>query len=86
MTAKITVDKAGRIVIPKPLRDQLQLGPGDALQLDSEGERITLRPLRPQATLKKEHGVWVYQGETTEASISDLIDQERETRLGGLRR
>jgi AbrB family looped-hinge helix DNA binding protein len=86
MTTKITLDKAGRVVIPKPLREQLQIGPGDTLQLDSEGERITLRPVRPQATLKKEHGVWVYQGETTDASIADLIDREREKRLGEMRR
>jgi AbrB family looped-hinge helix DNA binding protein len=86
MTVKITIDKAGRIVIPKRLREKLQIGPGDTLQLDSEGDRITLRPIRPQATLRKEHGVWVYSGETTDASISDLIDRERDKPLGGLRR
>jgi hypothetical protein len=26
---RTTVDKAGRLVIPKPLRDQLGLGPGE---------------------------------------------------------
>ena len=81
MTAKITIDKAGRVVIPKPLRQQMHLAPGDALQLESEGERITLRPVRLQATLKKEYGVWVYQGEAIAASIPDLIDREREKRL-----
>jgi hypothetical protein len=39
-----------------------------------------LRPVRPKAMLKKEHGVWVYQGETTNVSITDLIDREREKR------
>ena len=63
MTAKITLDKAGRVVIPKTLRQELHLGPGDALRLESEGGLITLRPLRPEALLKKERGVWVYQGE-----------------------
>jgi len=85
MTNKITIDKAGRIVLPKPLRDRLRLGAGDALALESEGERITLQPIRPQAALKKEYGIWVYQGATTDASISDLIDLEREKRLGELR-
>jgi hypothetical protein len=42
---------------------------------------ITLRPMRPKALLKKEHGVWVYQGERTSASISGLIDRERKKRL-----
>lgn len=69
------------MVIPKSLRDQMQLGPGDALHLESEGERITLRPVRPNATLKKEHGVWVYQGEPTGEPVPGLIDREREKRL-----
>jgi hypothetical protein len=52
------------------------------LELDSLGEEVvTLRPVRPQAQLKKEHGVWVYQGEATTASIPALIDREREKRL-----
>lgn len=78
MTAKLTLDKAGRVVLPKPLRDRLQLSPGDTLHLESEGESITLRPVRQNVMLKKELGVWVYQGEPTGASIVDLIDSDRE--------
>jgi AbrB family looped-hinge helix DNA binding protein len=81
MTTKLTLDKAGRVLIPKPLRQELHLGPGDTLQLESEGEQITLRPLRAKALLKKERGVWVYQGEPTEASIPAVIDRQREKRL-----
>lgn len=81
MTAKLTLDRAGRVLIPKTLRQKLNLGPGDALQLDSEGEKITLRPLRPKALLKKERGVWVYQGGATQMSIPDVIDREREKRI-----
>ncbi|MGB6946961.1 MAG: AbrB/MazE/SpoVT family DNA-binding domain-containing protein [Bryobacteraceae bacterium] len=84
MTAKLTLDKAGRVMIPKPLRQQLRLGPGDSLQLESEGEQITLRPLRPKALLKKERGVWVYQGESTGVSITAVIERERARRLGEL--
>jgi AbrB family looped-hinge helix DNA binding protein len=80
MTTKLTLDRAGRVLIPKTLRQELHLGPGDSLQLNSEGGKITLRPVRPKALLKKELGVWVYQGEPTHASIPDLIDQEREKR------
>jgi len=80
MATKLTVDKAGRIVLPKPLRDRLQLAPGDTLHLESEGENITLRPVRKNVMLKKELGVWVYQGEPTDASIPDLIERDRENR------
>ena len=81
MTTKLTLDKAGRIAIPKALRQELHLGSGDAFQLESQGDTITLRPLRPEALLRKERGVWVYQGEPATASIPDLIDREREKRL-----
>jgi AbrB family looped-hinge helix DNA binding protein len=81
MTSKLTLDKAGRVLIPKPVRQELGLGPGDTLQLESEGEQITLRPMRAKALLKKELGVWVYQGESTETSITAVIDREREKRL-----
>jgi AbrB family looped-hinge helix DNA binding protein len=84
MTAKLTLDRAGRVLIPKGLREQLHLGPGDALQLESEGDEITLRPVRPQALLKKEKGVWVYQGEPSDASIPALIDAEQNKRLRDL--
>jgi AbrB family looped-hinge helix DNA binding protein len=80
MATKLTLDKAGRVVLPKPLRDRLQLAPGDVLNLESDGERITLRPLRQNVTLKKELGVWVYQGESSDASIADLLDRQREIR------
>jgi AbrB family looped-hinge helix DNA binding protein len=81
MTSKVTLDKAGRVVLPKPLRDQMQLGPGDTLQLERDGERITLRPVRPTAPLKKECGIWVYQGESTDTSIPEMLDRERDKRL-----
>jgi AbrB family looped-hinge helix DNA binding protein len=81
MKAKLTLDQAGRLMIPKALRQELHLGPSDVLELESEGDQITLRPLRPEVPLKKEHGVWVFQGEPANISIPDLIDQQREKRL-----
>ena len=81
MTAKLTVDKAGRVVLPKPLRDRLQLTKGTTLHVEVEGECITLRPVRQNVMLKKEFGVWVYHGELPNSSITDLIDRERESRV-----
>jgi len=62
---------------------KLHLGPGDTLELESEDDAITLRPLRAKALLRKERGVWVYEGEPTQASIPDLLDREREKRMRG---
>ena len=81
---KITLDRAGRVLIPKKLRQDLHLGAGDVLQVESAGEEIRLRPVRSKAVLKKERGVWVYQGEPAETSIPDLIDRERDQRTRAL--
>ncbi len=43
----------------------------------SKSKRITDRP---KALVKMERGVWVFQGEMTEASIPDLMDRERDKR------
>jgi AbrB family looped-hinge helix DNA binding protein len=69
---KLKLDKAGRIVLPKTLRDELHLAPGDSLEIESSGEDITIRPVRGQAPLRKKHGVWVYRaGEPLSASTVD---------------
>ena len=81
MNARIKIDAAGRVVLPKALRDEMQLEAGATLELESEGDRITLRPVRSEPTLRKELGIWVYSGEATDASIPDLIDRERAGRL-----
>jgi AbrB family looped-hinge helix DNA binding protein len=62
MNTTVTPDKAGRVVLPKTLRDELHLEPGDRLELESEGERMTLRPVGSTSPLRKEQGVWVFQG------------------------
>jgi AbrB family looped-hinge helix DNA binding protein len=82
MIAKVTLDKAGRVVIPKPLRDKLQLGPGDSLELDNQGELITLRLTRTTAPLQKERGVWVYRtGQKFHASTAtNTLRQIRDER------
>jgi AbrB family looped-hinge helix DNA binding protein len=72
MTTKLTLDKAGRVVLPKPLRDELELAAGDTLELESRGEQITLRPVRGAASLQKERGIWVYRtGRTLTAATTD---------------
>ena len=54
------LDKAGRIVLPKPLRDELHLSAGDTLDLSVEGEQVMLRPRRSSSPLQKKQGVWVF--------------------------
>ena len=77
MNTRLTIDKAGRVVIPKPLREELHLEPGDSLEMESAGERITLRPVRGTGPLTKEHGVWVFHSdESLSASATDAMLQK----------
>jgi AbrB family looped-hinge helix DNA binding protein len=87
MNTTVTLDKAGRVVIPKTLREELRLEPGDSLELESEGERVTLRPVRSESPLRKERGVWVFHsgrkltGAVTDKALRDIREQrDREHR------
>jgi AbrB family looped-hinge helix DNA binding protein len=82
MNLRLTIDKAGRVVIPKPLREELHLEAGDTLEMESAGEQITLRPVRGTGPLTKEHGVWVFHtGQPLSPSATDeMVQQIREER------
>jgi AbrB family looped-hinge helix DNA binding protein len=91
MVTTLTIDKAGRIVLPKPVRDELQLSPGDSLEVESSDERVILRPVRGTGRIYKKHGVWVFDsGEPLEADVVNKtmrrVREERHRRnLGKLR-
>ncbi|HZQ19546.1 MAG TPA: AbrB/MazE/SpoVT family DNA-binding domain-containing protein [Terriglobales bacterium] len=82
MNATITIDRAGRIVLPKSVREELQVGPGDSLELETSEERIVLRPAHGNGRMKKEHGVWVFDssipmGPELPRKVLDKIRRER---------
>jgi AbrB family looped-hinge helix DNA binding protein len=83
MNATLTVDKAGRVVLPKPVRDEMQLRAGDSLELESSEDRIVLRPRRGGVGLHQKQGIWVFGvGEPIPAGATDetlrQIRRERE--------
>jgi AbrB family looped-hinge helix DNA binding protein len=82
MNTTLTVDKAGRVVLPKPVRDELQLSAGDSLDLESSGDRIVLRPVRGTARMRQKKGIWVFRtGQPISAeSVNETIQQLREER------
>lgn len=82
MNTTLTLDKAGRIVLPKPVRDELQLSPGDSLEVESSEERIVLRPARGRGQMKRESGVWVFDsGEAlSEATVRTTVRKVRDQR------
>jgi AbrB family looped-hinge helix DNA binding protein len=88
MTTTLTVDKAGRVVLPKPVRDALRLSAGDSLELESSEDHIVLRPVRGQARMSKRMGIWVIDvGEPVSAAavnrVMSDIRREREEAIMG---
>lgn len=77
MSSRIIIDEAGRVMLPKPLRDELHLEPGDAIDIESAGEQITLRPVREESVMRKKQGMWVVStGEPLSSSATDEILQQ----------
>jgi AbrB family looped-hinge helix DNA binding protein len=72
MRGTVSLDRAGRIVVPKTVRDRLRLSPGDTFDLVVQGDELTLRPRRSATPLQKERGVWVFRtGQPLTAAETD---------------
>ncbi len=82
-TMRVAIDKLGRIVVPKPIRDRYHLYPGAELELEPEANGIQLSPVAPKGTLVRKQGVLVHHGSTgVDFDIAAYINTERESRLG----
>jgi len=81
MITELTIDAAGRVTLPKALRQELHLQPGDTLRLDSNADQIILQPVRLSVPICKEDGIWVYRSANpTSHSIANLIAEGRDER------
>lgn len=76
------IDKAGRVVVPKKLRDSLHLVPGTRLSLHQEGDRIVIEPERRPRGLYMKRGTLVYDAGPGPASdVVEEIARDREARM-----
>jgi len=82
MSATVEIDKTGRIVIPKKLRDAMHLTPGTSLKLRRSGHRLVLEQDFPEPQLIMKDGMWVMAGGTTLTNddVTALIQQGYEER------
>ncbi len=78
MDAIAEIDKAGRVVVPKKLRDRLHLRPGTRLHLRQEGETIVIEPESKPRGLYMEKGTLVY--DAGPAAPSDAVEWVAEAR------
>jgi len=76
----LAIDRAGRIVVPKTIRDRLGLRPGTELELSTSGDTLHLRPARQQPALLQIRGVWVHQG-VAEGDLTKAVEEARNARI-----
>ncbi len=88
MNSQITIDGAGRLVLPKAVREELGLCPGDTLDLAVKGDEVTLRPRRSARPLQKERGVWVLRtgqpltADETRGALRQIREQRHRRNAG----
>ena len=74
-----TLDKFGRIVIPKRVRDDLGLFPGSVLKIEERAKEIVLKPAPESTPLVLKDGVLVFTGEV-EGDVETILRRDREER------
>jgi len=76
---EVPIDAAGRICIPKPLRDALGLAPGTTVDISRHGAGLQLVRTGGTARLVDEAGALVATGDTAigDDTVFDLIDAGR---------
>ncbi len=76
MNAIVEIDKAGRIVVPKKLRDDLHLVPGTRLRIERSGDRLVFEQAFSEPQLIKKDGMWVVSGGTAaDVDTSEVLRQ-----------
>ena len=82
MATELTIGKAGRLVIPKPVRERLGLRAGSKVIMTEHERAVTFEPLENQPKLKRKKGILVYTGKLPpDFDVVRAIKEEREERI-----
>lgn len=77
----ITIDKAGRLVLPKPIRDRFNLVSGTELVVETEADGVRLRVAGGASPLLRKQGIVVHQGGgVVNLDLAEFIRGERDSR------
>jgi len=81
----LRIDKAGRIVVPKPLRERLGFRPDTELEAIEQPEGVLLKRVHQRPSMVKVDGLWVHQGSAEPgANWERILEDVREERIESL--
>ena len=82
MNDTITMDKAGRIVLPKPLRERFRLEGGAQLVIEMVGDHLELTPINTTEAppLVRKKGLLVVSSSGGVSDAADAVQADREDR------
>lgn len=79
---RIKIDRAGRVVLPKTVRDRFRLKAGSGLEVEESPDGILLKPAEQVPSMVLRDGVWVHLGALPEGFGWDkLVENDREERI-----
>jgi len=84
---QVAIDRFGRLVLPKAIRDDFGLLPGDLLEAEEQKDAIVLRPSGRSDALSSHGRVLVFGGKA-EGKLVDVqaqLRRERLDRVGGMK-
>ena len=81
MVVTLKIDNAGRIVVPKPIRERLGLRAGSDIEITETPDGIVLKPVPDRPAMEKVNGLWVHHGQPPANFDWDrFLNEEREER------
>ncbi len=78
-----TIDKFGRVIIPKRIRERLGITSETTLNIDEDGKRIIIEPVPENEPLVEKDGILVFTGKLS-IDLENYLSEEREQRLRSL--
>ena len=82
MVMELRIDKAGRIVVPKRLRERLGFKPDTELEAIEQPEGVLLKRVEQRPSMVKIDGLWVHRGSAEPgANWERILEEVREERI-----
>lgn len=76
---RTTVDRFGRVVLPKALRDRFGLAAGANVEIEEAGDHLALRAAEAAPPLAVKSGILLFTGVAT-GNLENAVTADRERR------